>query len=72
MTKRRVANNLIFKGKPVIRAGAGLNLVANLSGTGTVAKSGVITVIASNVATKAYITLTTATQIGTLIGTSIF
>jgi len=72
MTKRRVANNLIFKGKPMIRAGGGLSIVANLSGTGTVAKSGVITIIASNVATRAYLTLAATTNIGTIIGTATF
>ena len=70
MSKRRVASQLIYKSKYALKYP--VDVVANLTGTGTVAKSGVITVIASNVATRAYLTITTATNIGTIIGTATF
>lgn len=70
MSKRRVASQLMFKSKYALKYP--VDVVSVLSGTGTLAKSGVITVVASNVATQCYLTLTTATNIGTLVGTATF
>lgn len=69
MTKRRRASELIFKRSHGFTAGAKTPIVAVLSGTGTVAAMGVITVVAAATATQCYLTLSSGTQIGTLIGT---
>ena len=69
MSKRRRASELIFKRSHGLKYPTAV--VANLSGTGTVAAMGVITVIASVATTNtAYITVSSATNIGTLIGTN--
>lgn len=70
MTKRRVANVLCFKGRNVIKAGGQLPIVSVLSGTGTIAASGILTIVAGAVATQAYITVSSGTNIGTIIGTA--
>ena len=70
MSKRRRASELMFKSKYALKYP--VDVVAAISGTGTVAKNGVITVVASNVATQAYLTLATGTNIGTLVGTATF
>lgn len=68
MSKRRRASELLFGNKTSLKYPA--KVVAVLTGTGTEDKGGgVITVVASNVATSAYIQITTDTNIGTLAGT---
>lgn len=69
MSKRRRASELMFKRSHIFGFGAKVPIVAVLSGTGTVAQNGVITLVASNTSTQCYITLTTGTNIGTLCGT---
>lgn len=44
-------------------------VVAVLTGTGTVATEGIITVVATNTANKCYLTVSSGTNIGTLVGT---
>lgn len=70
MSKRRRASELMFKRSHGFGIVAKLPIVAVLSGTGTVAHEGVITVVASNTATQCYITLQATTNIGTLVGTA--
>lgn len=67
MSKRRRASELIFKTKYALKYPVAVNAV--LSGTGTEATAGVITVLASNVATRAYVTVSADTNIGTVVGT---
>ena len=73
MSKRRVANRLMFRSNHGIKPGYGPAIVARLSGTGTVAAQGVFTVLcASGVAASAagiYLTVSSGTNIGTLVGT---
>jgi hypothetical protein len=69
MSKRRRASELMFKRSHGFGVNAKIPIVAVLSGTGTVAAAGVITVVASNTSTQCYITVTSGTNIGTLIGT---
>jgi len=68
MSKRRQASILVFGSKYGFKHPVKITTV--LSGTGTVAKSGVVTLVASNVATQVYITVVATTNIGTIIGTS--
>ena len=68
MSKRRVASELMFGNKYGLKYP--VSVVSALSGTGTETRGGTITVVASNVATTAYITITTDTNIGTLVGTA--
>ena len=68
MSKRRQASILMFGKKNCLKYP--VDVVAALSGTGTAAKEGVITCVASNVSTRAYLTVTSATNIGTLVGTA--
>jgi hypothetical protein len=68
MSKRRVASILIAKKKNAFKYP--VNVVAAASGTGTVARAGVITVVAASVATRAYLTAAATTNIGTLVGTA--
>ena len=74
MSKRRVANRLMFRSNHGISPGYGPAIVARLSGTGTVAAEGVITVVvASGVAASVgsvYLTVSSGTNIGTLVGTA--
>ena len=70
MSKRRVANILIAKGKRCFRAGGRIPIVTVLSGTGTVGAAGIFTIVASDVATRAYLTVAATTNIGTLVGTA--
>jgi hypothetical protein len=69
MSKRRRLSELMFKRSHGFSCGAKVPVVSVLSGTGTVAAAGVFTVVAGATATQAYITLTAATNIGTLCGT---
>lgn len=69
MSKRRRASELITGRSHMFKYPVAV--VAVLSGTGANATSkGVMTVLASNVATTCYITLSSGTNIGTLIGTA--
>jgi hypothetical protein len=71
MSKRRRASELAFGKKYALKYP--VNVVVAASGTGTVAKGGVITVVAAtnaSVATRAYLTVGATTNIGTLIGTA--
>jgi len=69
MSKRRRLSELIFKRSHGFNTGSKIPIVAVLSGTGTVAAAGVFTIVASATSTQAYLTLTAATNIGTLVGT---
>ena len=69
MTKRRRASELIFKRSHAFKTGAKTPIVAVLSGTGTVPAMGVMTLVAAATATQIYLTLSSGTNIGTLIGT---
>lgn len=68
MSKRRRASELMFGKKNVLKYPA--KVVAVTAGTGTATAGGVITLLASNVATAAYMTLDSGTNIGTLVGTT--
>ena len=68
MSKRRRASELMFGKSHGLKYPT--KVVAVTSGTGTVAKGGVLTVVASATATQTYLTITTATNIGTLVGTA--
>lgn len=76
MTKRRVANNLMFGGKRGLKYP--VNIVMAVSGTGTATKGGVVTVVSAtasnsfqiNTGGTVYCTLTAGTNIGTKIGTA--
>jgi len=68
MSKRRAASILAFGSKYGFKHP--VNIVVAVSGTGTEATAGVVTLIASNVATRAYLTVSATTNIGTLIGTA--
>lgn len=70
MSKRRRASELIFKRSHGFSIGAKIPVVAVLSGTGTVAANGVLTVVAGATATQCYLTISSGTNIGTLIGTA--
>jgi hypothetical protein len=71
MSKRQAASLLMFGKKKALKYPA--KVVAGLSGTGTVAAYGVINFIAaSGVAAnagRAYLTVSSGTNIGTLVGT---
>ncbi len=71
MSKRKVASMLMFGRKDGLKYPA--KVVARLSGTGTVAAYGVLSVVAaSGVAANAgrvYLTVSSGTNIGTLVGT---
>lgn len=68
MSKRRRASELLFGSKYALKYPA--KVIAVTSGTGTEdAGGGHITVVASDVATTAYLAVTTDTNIGTLVGT---
>jgi len=69
MSKRRRASELLFGSKYALRYPAKVYTVT--SGTGTLdSGGGNLIVVASNVATRCYITITTDTNIGTLVGTA--
>jgi DUF971 family protein len=68
MSKRRRASELAFKNKHSFRYPA--KVVAVASGTGTIATHGIVTVVAGATATQAYLTVSSGTNIGTLIGTA--
>lgn len=68
MSKRRRASELMFGKSHGLKYP--VNVVAVLTGTGTETNKGVITVVASNVATRAYMAITSGTNIGTLVGTA--
>jgi len=69
MSKRRRASELLFGNKYSLRYPA--KIVVVTSGTGTEdAGGGHIVVVASDVATTAYLAVTTDTNIGTLVGTA--
>lgn len=71
MSKRRRAGELMFGSSHALKYPA--KVVAISSGTGTCTKGGVISVLyaaAGTAATSAYITVQTATNIGTLVGTA--
>lgn len=68
MSKRRRASELMFKTTRGLTYPA--KVVAVLSGTGTATAGGVITVLAASVATQAYMTVASGTNIGTLVGTA--
>lgn len=69
MSKRRRCSELMFKRSHMLGIGAKLPIVAVTSGTGTVPAAGVMTLVASATATQCYMTLTSGTNIGTLVGT---
>lgn len=66
MSKRRRASELMFGKKHALKYPA--KVVAQASGTGTETGGGIITVVASD--DKAYVTVTSGTNIGTLVGTA--
>lgn len=70
MSKRRRASELIFKRSHMFSVGAKVPIVAVTAGTGTIAQEGILTLVASNTATQVYLTFSSGTQIGTLIGTN--
>lgn len=69
MSKRRRASELMFKRSHMLGIGAKLPIVAVLSGTGTSAAMGICTVVAGATATQCYLTLSSGTNIATLVGT---
>lgn len=70
MSKRRRASELIFFRSHVLKYP--VTVMAALAGTGTVARGGVITVIAASGGAQtlhtAYLTVSAGTNIGTLVG----
>lgn len=68
MSKRRRLSELMFAHSHGLKYP--VTVVAALSGTGTETAKGVFTVVASNVATRAYLVFTSGTNIGTLVGTA--
>ena len=68
MSKRRRASELIYGRSHGFKYP--VNVVAVASGTGTATAKGVLTVVAGAVATQCYITLSSGTNIGTLVGTA--
>jgi hypothetical protein len=68
MSKRRMASILMFGKKNCFKYP--VKVVAVTSGTGTDTKGGVITVVASDVSTQAWLTVTTATNKATIVGTA--
>lgn len=72
MSKRKVASVMMFGKKDALKYPA--KVVARLTGTGTEAAYGVVTfVAASGVAANAgsvYLTVSSGTNIGTLVGTA--
>lgn len=69
MSKRRRASELLFKRSHGFGVAAKLPIVAVLSGTGTSTGLGILTVLAAATATQLYVTLSSGTNIATLIGT---
>lgn len=72
MSKRRKASELMFRKKNALKYPVNV-VIETGSGTGTVAKGGVLTVVASSgvyVSTRVYLTLSATTQIGTVVGTA--
>lgn len=70
MSKRRRASELIFKTGRAFKYP--VKVVGYTSGTGTEPTIGVISVIAAAATTnRAYITLTSGTNIGTIVGTNV-
>ena len=67
MSKRRVASELMFGKSHGLRYPT--NVTTVLTGTGTQTRGGVLIVVASNVATRCYLTVETATNKGVLVGT---
>ena len=65
MSKRRRASEIMFSKSHGLKYP--VRVVATLSGTGTVAEKGVITIVTNS---SVYLTLTTATNIGTIVGTA--
>ncbi len=73
MTKRRRASELMFKSGNIFRPGK-LSIVAVTSGTGTIAAAGIITILATTAlpsGQSVYLTISSGTNIGTLVGTGI-
>lgn len=71
MSKRRRASILMFKNKYSLKYP--VDIVPALTGTGTETKSGVITVVATvSTTNRAYVTISSGTNIGTLVGTQLF
>lgn len=73
MSKRKVASTLMFGKKDGLKYPA--KVVARLSGTGTEAAYGVLTVVCAsgaiaNSAAQIYLTVSSGTNIGTLVGTA--
>lgn len=69
MSKRRVASLLMFNKKRALKYP--VNVVVALSGTGTATRHGTVTLVASNVATQAYVVVTSGTNVGVLVGTAV-
>lgn len=72
MSKRQAASKLMFGKKKALKYPA--KVVARMTGTGTEAAYGVITLSVStvgiNTAGQAYLTVSSGTNIGTLVGTA--
>lgn len=68
MSKRARASVLIYGHRYGLKHP--VDVVTVLSGTGTETGRGTITLVASNVATRAYLVVTSGTNIGTVIGTA--
>lgn len=75
MSKRRVAAQLMFNRGHIFRGHTPPIVISTVGGTGTIAADGIITVaIGSNSAlalqtASAYLTVSSGTNIGTLVGT---
>jgi hypothetical protein len=74
MTKRRRASELMFKTSHGFGPRGRLPIVAVTSGTGTIAVHGIITILATTsnpTAQTAWLTISSGTNIGTIVGTGI-
>lgn len=69
MSKRRRLSELMLKRSHGFNVAAKLPIVAVLSGTGTTPAMGIFTVVAAATSTQCYLTLSSGTNIGTLVGT---
>jgi len=69
MTKRRRVSELVFGRSHGFKTGAKTPIVVATGGTGTIGAGGIITLVAGATSTQCYLTVSSGTQIGTLIGT---
>ena len=73
MSKRRAASVLMFRRNHGFNARHTPPIVVALSGTGTIAAGGILTIVANSAGTfagwNAYLTVSSGTNVGTLVGT---